>query len=230
VDSTQRAEGHQVMARRVRQARREKTPTLHQAEAAKMFGLSQSAYSRLENGETRNWKPSAIDGAALLLGISHENVKVGLSHTPHGSEHVVEALDEILERLDNMEAVLTAAADVGGSPSTLIIADLVKRKRGELGLSAMDAATLMGVELATMVRFEYGYAMFDPYARQVADFLGVPVEALRELIAAESDQAVSDSLDSMYGYLDERAGGLRRWESGIAAANVAIAEIENTDD
>ena len=51
---------------------------MHQSEAADLFGLSQSAYSRLENGETIRWSVRAREGAAKLLGATVEKIAADL--------------------------------------------------------------------------------------------------------------------------------------------------------
>ena len=64
---------------------------MHQAEAAGLFGLSQSAYSRLENGETIRWSVRAREGAAKLLGTTVEKIAADLD----GENVSVDTLTEL---------------------------------------------------------------------------------------------------------------------------------------
>ena len=97
-----RKQARQALARRVRTARRECVPRMYQAEAASLFGLSQSAYSRLENGETQSWTPKAIDGAASLLGMTTEQVQAEREGASEETD-----LDDLMAAIDGVAAQVT---------------------------------------------------------------------------------------------------------------------------
>lgn len=214
------------VAARLKAARQSAANGMTQAEAAEVCGLSQSAYSRLENGLTERWSPRARDGAARIIGITRSQIDAALTDSSIADfDQVIAALDKLAGRLDGIEEVLAAAADLDDPPSQRILADLVQRRRGELGVSAMDAALLMGVEIATYVRIERGTAAFEAHAPAVADFLRVDVASVRALIDAEPEAEVAASIDLMQAYLGRRGEALRRWEAGLDAAEAALDQM-----
>jgi transcriptional regulator with XRE-family HTH domain len=75
---------------------------MYQSEAAALFGLSQSAYSRLENGETQSWKSAAVDGAAALLGITPDQVRAALECDAKQTD-----LDDLMARIDGLAAQIS---------------------------------------------------------------------------------------------------------------------------
>ena len=99
VFSVDREQARQAMARRVRSARRACVPRMYQAEAASLFGLSQSAYSRLENGETQSWKAASVDGAASLLGMTREQVR-----TEREGDSKQTDIDDLMAAIDGLAA------------------------------------------------------------------------------------------------------------------------------
>ena len=72
---------------------------MYQAEAASLFGLSQSAYSRLENGETQSWKAASVDGAASLLGMTREQVR-----TEREGDSKQTDIDDLMAAIDGLAA------------------------------------------------------------------------------------------------------------------------------
>ena len=71
---------------------------MHQSEAAGLFGLSQSAYSRLENGETIRWSVRAREGAAKLLGTTVDRIASALT----GDDISTSGLVDLQDRLEQI--------------------------------------------------------------------------------------------------------------------------------
>ena len=77
---------------------------MHQAEAATLFHLSQSAYSRLENGETKRWTVKARAGAAAMIGTTVEKIAADLD----GEDVSVYTLSELGVWLQRIASDTTA--------------------------------------------------------------------------------------------------------------------------
>lgn len=172
---------------------------MHQAEAAALFGLSQSAYSRLENGDTKRWTPKARAGAAKLLGTTTDNIEALLD----GADMSNESLNELGERLeqiaadtaDNRTMLLEILATTSAGSEEFGV--MVRSTRMSRGWTLFDAASLIGISPATLQRIEEGAAAILMYADPLAGFLGIDAAAIRMYFDAQSNEDFQITLAAM---------------------------------
>jgi len=221
------------MARRVRQARRAQTPTMHQSEAARMFGLSQSAFSRLENGETQSWKRSAIEGAALLLGITTDEVRAGLEDTGDQLE-----LNDLRQRLETMSAELGDVRNmllevVNESKGGLAeFGALVQAVRTTRGYTISDTVGLMGPPMNrfTLDRIEQGRAHLPAYLDPLSRFLGVPGETIQQYAEAADEEGHQTALAEMVLLVDQYQSDLVLAEDALTVSEEIVQEVKSELD
>ena len=181
-----RPEPHQLLARRIRDSRRARRPMMHQSEAAALFGLSQSAYSRLENGETTRWSSRAREGAAKLLGTTVDRIASALAGDDISTSRLVDLQDRLeqiaSETADNRAMLTEILTTTTAGHAEFGV--LVRAKRSSMGWTLFDAAELIGIEALTLKRIEEGAASIIVYAVSLAAFLGTTAEAITMYCAA----------------------------------------------
>ncbi len=172
---------------------------MHQAEAAALFGLSQSAYSRLENGDTKRWTAKARAGAANLLGTTTENIEALLD----GADMSAESLSELGERLeriaaataDNRTMLLEILATTSAGSEEFGV--MVRSARMSRGWTLFDAASLIGITPSTLQRIEEGAAAILMYADQLSGFLGIDAAGIRMYFDAQTTEDTQITLAAM---------------------------------
>lgn len=190
-----RPEPHQLLARRVRDSRRARRPLMQQSEAAALFDLSQSAYSRLENGETTRWSKRAREGAAKLLQTTVERIDAALAGDDISTTRLMDLQDRLeeiaAETSDNAAMLREILSTTSAGHAEFGV--LVRAKRMSKGWTLFDAAELIGINPLTLNRIEQGAASMIVYAVQLAAFLGINPEAITMYCAAidSEDQAAA---------------------------------------
>jgi len=232
MDTDYRPNPHQVMAHRVRERRRAQRPALNQEEAAHLFGLSQSAYSRLENGETQSWKPSAIAGAAKLLGISEEDVLAGLSES-----HPMSEINMLRIRLEEIAAETSDIRNLfveliqKPAPGMREFGALVQAVRMSRGYTLHDAAAMMGAEINsyTLDRIEQGNAEIRSYATRLASFLRIDEDTIFQYAEANGHDDHSRMIAEMQLLVNAWDGDLAIAQDALDASTRIIQEIKAKD-
>jgi transcriptional regulator with XRE-family HTH domain len=215
---------HMTLARRLRDSRRSRRPKMHQVEAAAVLGLSQSAFSRLENGETKRWSKKARNGAALIIGVSRDRIDAILAgDSPEGDR-----LGRLAERLDNLAATIedtrTMLAEVlhSSSGGAAEFGVLIRSVRLARGLSLIEASVEIGLAFHTLRRIEEGAAALKPYARKLSDFLGVDNEQIHMLFDAMSDDQHTEQLAAIRSSLFDRLDDAPVIDAALEGLEAAI--------
>ena len=162
-----------------------------QVELCERFGWHETKLSRIENGHAKPYKDLAL--IAKWLGITVEDayalleepVDVG-GNTPAVSDLAAE-MAGYREEVADMRAMLGELMSMQQTSVSGVIANMLVERRVQQSMTMHEVALLLNVSTSTLLRLESGIAAYQVYATQIADFLDVPVDDLKQAVKLGDD-------------------------------------------
>lgn len=179
---------------------------------AEKAGLSESKYEALETGETPGVK-----------GRPGRPVKATVNEYTRAAEAV--GLDP-LRLLDTLGISHTQPETTTMSRDPLAFAKMLKKRRGELGMSQRVLAdTRGGLTHASLSKYEQGDYLPSPASVPVvAHTYNLPEAAIHAAVAASREARVDLRMPEKYARLTPRA-----WQALLAHADLLLSLQEHTD-